>query len=543
MGEAFNLLSPDQQNTIFTWIEEGPDVTDIENPEEAQRYVRSWRMRRLFWLNGHLSEPWIDRCRKLVEEFGEPTESAKFSAFAQEFIGSRSPISAEELKALPVKNIVQRLKSWEPSPGFMMPSREGLAERLATAVTEDPRRFVADIDSFRGVHPTYVRFLIQALQNVLATGQVDWIRILPFLKWIVDQGEEFKGKAVKDRLDEDPDWRGARRTLAYLLEGGFTQTAVYTPFELRAAAWEILAVLLRDSDPTPEDEARQIRTHEDASHMSINRTRGIAMHTVVRYALWVEKHLDEPDPITLRKMPEVQAAFENGLDEKLEPSLTVRSVYGRWFAWIQHLDSKWAREHVAQIFPKDDANLAMWTVAWGSYVCFSAAFSDSLQTLIPEYRLAIERLGGVLPSETKSQNIEARLAEHLMGFFWHGNLELDGSDGLIGLFWKKAPVELRRKALQALCRWLHTKEAIGLEILKRLRGLWEWRVQTVSEMQSDPKELSSFSWWFSSGQFDDEWAIDQLEQLQKTENGNRSEFRFHATAGANGSCYASARGA
>jgi hypothetical protein len=262
-------------------------------------------MRRLFWLNGHLSEPWIDRCRKLVEEFGEPTESAKFSAFAQEFIGSRSPISAEELKALPVKNIVQRLKSWEPSPGFMMPSREGLAERLATAVTEDPRRFVADIDSFRGVHPTYVRFLIQALQNVLATGQVDWIRILPFLKWIVDQGEQFKGKAVKDRLDEDPDWRGARRTLAYLLEGGFTQTAVYIPFELRAAAWEILAVLLRDSDPTPEDEARQIRTHEDASHMSINRTRGIAMHTVVRYALWVEKHLDEPDPITLRKMPEV----------------------------------------------------------------------------------------------------------------------------------------------------------------------------------------------------------------------------------------------
>jgi hypothetical protein len=103
-----------------------------------------------------------------------------------------------------------------------------------------------------------------------------------------------------------------------------------------------------------------------------------------------------------------------------------------------------------------------------------------------------------------------------MGFFWHGNLELDGSDGLIGLFWNKAPLELRRKALQAVGRWLHTKEPIDLEILKRLRSLWEWRVQTVSEMQSDPKELSSFSWWFSSGQFDDEWAIDQLEQIQKT---------------------------
>jgi hypothetical protein len=28
---------------------------------------------------------------------------------------------------------------------------------------------------------------------------------------------------------------------------------------------------------------------------------------------------------------------------------------------------------------------------WGSYVCLSPAFSDSLQTLIPEYRLAIDR--------------------------------------------------------------------------------------------------------------------------------------------------------
>jgi hypothetical protein len=39
LGEAFDLLSPDQQNIIFTWIEEGLDVTDIEKPNEAQRYV------------------------------------------------------------------------------------------------------------------------------------------------------------------------------------------------------------------------------------------------------------------------------------------------------------------------------------------------------------------------------------------------------------------------------------------------------------------------------------------------------------------------
>ncbi len=97
----------------------------------------------------------------------------------------------------------------------------------------------------------------------------------------------------------------------------------------------------------------------------------------------------------------------------------------------------------------------------------------------------------------------------------HGNLELAGSDGLLGHFWNKAPVELRRTALQEIGRWLHTKEPIDFEILKRLQGLWEWRLEEVSKKQTDPRELSSFSWWFSSGQFDDEWAIDQLEQALK----------------------------
>jgi hypothetical protein len=113
-----------------------------------------------------------------------------------------------------------------------------------------------------------------------------------------------------------------------------------------------------------------------------------------------------------------------------------------------------------------------------------------------------------------------------MGFLWHGNLELDGSDGLLGLFWNKAPVELRRKALQAVGRWLHTKEPIDLDILKRLRGLWDWRLQKVSEIQSDPRELSSFSWWFSSGQFDDEWAVDQLEKVLKAGSVLEVNFDF-----------------
>src|SRR6266851_5230514 len=108
----------------------------------------------------------------------------------------------------------------------------------------------------------------------------------------------------------------------------------------------------------------------------------------------------------------------------------------------------------------------------------------------------------------------------------HGNLELAGSDGLLGHFWNKAPVELRRTALQEIGRWLHTKEPIDFEILKRLQGLWEWRLEEVSKKQTDPRELSSFSWWFSSGQFVEEWAMDQLEKVLKAGSVLEVNFDF-----------------
>jgi hypothetical protein len=44
--------------------------------------------------------------------------------------------------------------------------------------------------------------------------------------------------------------------------------------------------------------------------------------------------------------------------------------------------------------------------------------------------------------------------------------------------------------------------------------------------QQPARELSSFSWWFSSGQFGDEWAIDQLEKVLKAGSVPEVNFDF-----------------
>jgi hypothetical protein len=50
-------------------------------------------------------------------------------------------------------------------------------------------------------------------------------------------------------------------------------------------------------------------------------------------------------------LPEVRTVLDEHLDLRLEPTLTIRSVYGRHFPWLHYLDPAWAAGTVARIFP------------------------------------------------------------------------------------------------------------------------------------------------------------------------------------------------
>ena len=59
-----------------------------------------------------------------------------------------------------------------------------------------------------------------------------------------------------------------------------------------------------------------------------------------------------------------------------------------------------------------------------------------------------------------------------------------------------------------------TQEAIKAPTIDRLCRLWETRIsacRSISDKSSET-ELIPFGWWFSSGKFPDNWALNQLEQ-------------------------------
>lgn len=523
-------LDTKQQQLILSWIDAGPDLQKFievqehltgSRPanEEAERYRRRWQWYHLAWIKKCLPDEWSARYKTLVTEFGEP-EPEKNGGITSGWVRPTSPKSAEELQNLSVTDIVEFLKTWEPAQDLMAPSPEGLGRVLSSVVSQNPEQFAREAEKFQGLDPTYIRALLTGLHHALKQNHTfDWSNVFKLCQWIVEQPREIPGRV--QRLEADPDWGRTRRTVADLLSAGFGDDVVGpVPIEQRKIAWDILKPLTDDPDPAPEDESK---SELDPATLSINKTRGTAMHAVIQYALWIRRHLENLPDADARiiqgfaEFPEVREVLENHLDPLRDPSLAIRSVYGQWFPWLVLLDPEWAKERVDQIFPLNEPQRKFWEAAWQAYVVFCPPYDNVFELLRHQYLVAVECLGLTEYKNTLPADPDRQLAEHLMVYYWRGKLDIADPNGLLNIFWRKAPDSIRGHAIAFIGLSLeNTEEEIPPEILDHLKSLWELRLAQAKTAQASHKaEMAAFSRWFISGKLDKHWAIKQLLEALK----------------------------
>jgi len=532
LRERFSDLAPGERDTVLGWIEDGPDLDRhgswreretgaAPTPEDLERHSQAWRLHRLAPLRDVLPPEWRARHDALATDLGEVEHPDLLSYSSGMWAGPTSPKSADELRQMTVADIVAYLRSWEPLRAFMVPSPEGLGRDLKSVVAGDPERFARDADLFHDLDPTYVRALFSGLRDAIkAERAFPWAPVLELCQWVVDQGPDTGGSRRPRPLDDDrdPSWGWARKAIADLLEAGFEKAPLKLPFELRQAAWAVLRPLTEDPDPTPEHEAEYGGSNMSPSDLSINTTRGDAMHAVEQYGLWVRRHLEElPDKVEriargFDEMPEVREVLDRRLDISVEPSLTIRSVYGRHFPWLALLDRRWAETNVSRIFPQDPTLRRLCETAWDTYVTFCRPYNDVLPLLREEYLRAIDRIG----SDRGTRHIadpDERLAEHLMVYYWLGKLDLDGPG--LTRFFEKAQDALRGQAISFVGNAFHnTEETIPEDVLGRARALWSARFEIATRAPAaHAKELAAFGWWFATTHFDERWRIQQLLEV------------------------------
>jgi hypothetical protein len=530
MQSQFSSLAKPNQDKILGMIEQGPDLDDFKElvkerqerdptPEEIENYAIRWRLEHLMPIRDLLPSDWKKRREEWVAKVGEPEE---MDSYPRSWVGPTSPKGEEELRSMSVSEIVGYLRTWQPSSDPMTPSPEGLGRILTAVVTGDPEQFAAETQQFMDLDPTYVRALIRGLHDAVKRKcPFPWPPVLELCRWVVEQPREIPGRK-SEYGDLDPGWGWTRKTIAELLSAGFENGPTEIPFELRSTAWEILRPLTEDLEPTPEYEDRYGGSNMDPATLSINTTRGEAMHSVLQYALWVRRNIEKLTDASERlargfdEMPEVRDVFEKHLDVSQDTSLAIRSVYGRWFPWLVLLDPAWAKANAAQIFPVDDSQCAFWNAAWRTYVLICRPYDSVLDVLGEQYSIAIERL---FESDNEGGLADpgSHLAEHLMEFYRRGKLDSGDEKDLFARFWERASDKIRGHALEFAGRSLKsTPGNVPPEILNRLKFLWEGRLaaaKMAASADSHKAELASFGWWFVSEKFEDGWAIMQLKEV------------------------------
>jgi hypothetical protein len=426
---------------------------------------------------------------------------------------------------MPVEEILDFLRVWEPSQDPFTPTPSGLGDSLAAVVFAEPDRFASRASQFIGLDRTYVRNLLEALRHAAEEGKAfQWGPVIELCRWAADQTVELPSREAHG-LERDPDWNWTRSAIADLLEIGFYKGPAEMPFALCSTAWSILKNLARDQDPTPQDEARTLSSGMDAATLALNVTRGKALRAIIKYAEWHIRHKKRSGGRKARAgaalsiSSKVAAVLDWHLIPENEPSLAVRAVYGRAVPELAWLDLRWTENALPKIFPhkKDSENL--WEAAWTTYVIFCRPKAYLFPLLQEEYRKALQKLATYPPEKLYHEDPDERLGEHLMELYWGQALELDSPDGLIRGFFAKASDELCAHATEFVGWHLYVdKTKLGPKIAGRLQEFWNWRLATIQSAGSHEAhqlELSAFEFWFASRKFDDHWSAANLRTVLK----------------------------
>jgi hypothetical protein len=290
---------------------------------------------------------------------------------------------------------------------------------------------------FAALDPTFVRFFFSGLATALKEHRpFTWDPVLSLAQWVLDQPREIAGRRT-GLMEAEESWQWTRGAIADLLDSGLNQRDAKEgelptspiPFAERERVWAIIEPVTHDPDPTPDHEAKYGGDNMDPPTLAINSVRGKAMGAVIAYALWVRHYLDglaERPASTFGVMPEVQALLEAHLDVAQDPSLAIRSLYGRFFPWLHLLDPGWAQAAIPRIFPAEDGLAAHRAAAWDAYLMFCRPYDLLLPLLAPEYLRAVQQLALADTKKKRGFSPGERLAEHLMTYFWRDKLARDG---------------------------------------------------------------------------------------------------------------------
>jgi len=421
---CFGHLDQTDQEVILDWIDKGPSYTaeyiqtwekfsgKAWTDDDYLALSAHWKRDRLTPLSKYLVGSRKDLYDRFLSDLGS-AEHPEFTSYHQGgAYGPQSPRLRDDLEKLSTRELVSYLSDWKPTDESMFgPKPEGLGREISAIVAKNPAQYAIDAAQFEMLsEPTYIRSALQGFQDALKQKKFfSWPPVLDLCIWAMGQRREIVGR-VGGLFDMDPDWGWTRAAVCRLLTTSLSTEDNPLNFSDRDKVWRGIEPGTHDTDPTREQEERYwkdaaaIVETKDSGRVSkfdpltnaINTPRGVAMEAAIQYALWVRRQLTETVHQSILDrgfdlMPEVRSVLDFHLVPENDPSMSIRSIYGERYPWLQLLDENWARANTSKIFPRENGQL--WHAAWDTFVAYSMPYDKTFEWLSDEYRFAVEQIG------------------------------------------------------------------------------------------------------------------------------------------------------
>lgn len=458
-----------------------------------------------------LIAPWLGdderrRYEVLIRDKGLPKHPAflSFTKASFGFLGLSSPVTSEELSAMPPEQLFGFLESFEPGLNpFEGPSPEGVGRQVQERIAKDPMTFAVSADLLLFSEPTFARSVLDGFGAALAGGlDIPWDTVVALCLGVLKK--PFDGSNLALPLGRDPGWGWARGSVLHLLQKALKARPARIPPGLRTKIWEIIEGLA--ASPVGDDVPSANR---DPVSSCVNSLRGQSLECVLDYAAWVKSEGGNTPARGLIAVPEIQPTLEENVRKETQPSLAIHSFFGLNLGRLFALDTAWAISNLEQIFPSDAPAYSYWRAAWDAFVRYSGPLTRVFESMRNTYQTALSTR---LELADERDTAPLSLAEHLVILYGAGVLDLN--DPLLTTFFDNAGDRGRAHFIRMAGRSLvSTDTSVTPAIVERFVTLGARRLDDIALIGSTDSvmdELRAFGWWFVADALPVEWSASLL---------------------------------
>ena len=292
-----------------------------------------------------------------------------------------SPISLEDIQALPIEELVEVLKSHNDSNGFRKPGIEGLSKTFKQLVMIMPLRFYDQLSKFTNLDLAYIYEIIEAFRDLWAKKmQLPWDDIWPcllgFCSIVIGQDRFWDQENKKERAPFVANRYWIVSGIGQLLEAGTkSDDHAFSEKYLDDAEYIITLLLNRE-------EGNEYKDDSDAVSISINSPRGRCLEALVNLTLRSCRLSDRKND---KDHSEVWTHFQLFYDAELEranaekPEYEFATLVANYLPNFLYMSKEWVLGNLDRIF--DQNRYPKWLYAMQGYSYVGTVYKEIYQYL------------------------------------------------------------------------------------------------------------------------------------------------------------------